>query len=170
MRCVVHLHLAISLNMILMINNHTSGALLLSSADFRVRNLQSIWGRIRRRRSAVKPRAPLCDAEANSRPWATPPGHHFRIGGTSGPSWQSECLSVPQRAPRCHQAWERCTQRVSSRAAPPTLRRRCNGYSHEKKRKASRMSEYCFTSLAVQSWKYRNIKKLEAGTMPYSYL
>ena len=30
-------------------------------------------------------------------------------------------------------------------------------------------SEYCFTSLSAQSWQYRNRRKPEAGTMPYSY-
>ena len=29
--------------------------------------------------------------------------------------------------------------------------------------------EYCFTSLSVQSWQYRDKRKPEAGTMPYSY-
>ena len=29
--------------------------------------------------------------------------------------------------------------------------------------------EYCFTSLSAQSWQYRDRRKPEAGTMPYSY-
>ena len=29
--------------------------------------------------------------------------------------------------------------------------------------------KYCFTSLSVQSWQYRDRRKPEAGTMPYSY-
>ena len=29
--------------------------------------------------------------------------------------------------------------------------------------------EYCFTSLSAQSWQYRDGRKHEAGTMPYSY-
>ena len=32
-----------------------------------------------------------------------------------------------------------------------------------------RVSEYSFTSLSAQSWQYRDIRKPEAGTMPYSY-
>ena len=31
------------------------------------------------------------------------------------------------------------------------------------------MNEYCFTSLSAQSWQYRDRRKPEAGTMPYSY-
>ena len=30
-------------------------------------------------------------------------------------------------------------------------------------------SEYCFTSLSARSWQYRDRRKLEARTMPYSY-
>ena len=30
-------------------------------------------------------------------------------------------------------------------------------------------NEYCLTSLSVQSWQYRDRRKPEAGTMPYSY-
>ena len=30
-------------------------------------------------------------------------------------------------------------------------------------------SEYCFTSLSAQSWQYRDRRKPEAGTTPYSY-
>ena len=30
--------------------------------------------------------------------------------------------------------------------------------------------EYCFTSLSAQSWQYRDRRKPEAETMPYSYL
>ena len=33
----------------------------------------------------------------------------------------------------------------------------------------STVSEYCFTSLSAQSWQYRDRRKPEAGTMPYSY-
>ena len=29
--------------------------------------------------------------------------------------------------------------------------------------------KYCFTSLSAQSWQYRDRRKPEAGTMPYSY-
>ena len=29
--------------------------------------------------------------------------------------------------------------------------------------------EYCFTSLSAQSWQYRDRRKPEAGTIPYSY-
>ena len=29
--------------------------------------------------------------------------------------------------------------------------------------------EYCFTSLSAQSWQYRDRRKPEVGTMPYSY-
>ena len=29
--------------------------------------------------------------------------------------------------------------------------------------------EYCFTSLSAQSWQYRDRRKPEAGTVPYSY-
>ena len=29
--------------------------------------------------------------------------------------------------------------------------------------------EYCFTSLSAQSWQYRDRRKPEAGTRPYSY-
>ena len=29
--------------------------------------------------------------------------------------------------------------------------------------------EYCFTSPSAQSWQYRDRRKPEAGTMPYSY-
>ena len=32
-----------------------------------------------------------------------------------------------------------------------------------------RVSEYCFTSLYAQSWQYRDRRRPEAGTMPYSY-
>ena len=32
-----------------------------------------------------------------------------------------------------------------------------------------RMSEYCFTSLYALSWQYRDRRRTEAGTMPYSY-
>ena len=31
------------------------------------------------------------------------------------------------------------------------------------------MNEYCFTSLSAQLWQYRDRRKPEAGTMPYSY-
>ena len=31
------------------------------------------------------------------------------------------------------------------------------------------VSEYCFTSLSVQSWQHCDGRKPEAGTMPYSY-
>ena len=31
------------------------------------------------------------------------------------------------------------------------------------------VSEYCFTSLSAQLWQYRDRRKPEAGTMPYSY-
>ena len=31
------------------------------------------------------------------------------------------------------------------------------------------MSEYWFTSLSAQSWQYRDRRKSEAGTIPYSY-
>ena len=31
------------------------------------------------------------------------------------------------------------------------------------------VSEYCFTSLSAQSWQYRDRRKPEAGTIPYSY-
>ena len=30
-------------------------------------------------------------------------------------------------------------------------------------------NEYCFTSLSVQSWQYRDRRKPEVGTMPCSY-
>ena len=33
----------------------------------------------------------------------------------------------------------------------------------------SMVSEYCFMSLSAQLWQYRDRKKPEAGTMPYSY-
>ena len=29
--------------------------------------------------------------------------------------------------------------------------------------------EYCFTSLSAQSWQYRDRRKPEAGTIPYSF-
>ena len=32
-----------------------------------------------------------------------------------------------------------------------------------------RIYEYCFTLLSAQSWQYRDRRKPEAGTMPYSY-
>ena len=63
---------------------------------------------------------------------------------------------------------------------PPT------GYAQERLHAASRVDhekilrstakgihyniyEYCFTSLSAQSWQYRDRRKPEAGTTPYSY-
>ena len=41
-------------------------------------------------------------------------------------------------------------------------------YMHTDVETTDSMGEYCFTSLSAQSWQYRNRRKPEGGTMPYS--
>ena len=42
-------------------------------------------------------------------------------------------------------------------------------FCHTEKKHKQDEYEYCFTSLSAQSWQYRDRRKPEAETMPYSY-
>ena len=50
-----------------------------------------------------------------------------------------------------------------------TFDNKLNMYATIKEHEYMNIYEYCFTSLSAQSWQYRDRRKPEAGTMPYSY-